>query len=82
MAKGTYAIIMDNSAVPGMASGNAHRWERTNILYSDNHVRGSLNKPDCYINPNDGSVRNWFTHDNTPLAMTQVWWNADEEGKK
>lgn len=69
--RGGYAIVMDNSAVQGLPEGNAHRWEWTNILFSDLHVSGT---------PNRETGR--FTHDATAESLTAVWQQADAEWDK
>jgi hypothetical protein len=42
-----YAIVMDNSTIPGLPEGSAHKWEWTNILFSDGRVAGSFNDDGC-----------------------------------
>ena len=86
--KNAYGIVMDNSTVEGCPQGNSHRWEWTNILYSDIHVRGSMNDKRCIRTvtgapPDEMTViDNLFTHDADTDAMTQVWQHADAEADK
>lgn len=65
------AVVMDNSTVPGRAEGNGHRWEWTNILFTDGHVKGASNEQ-----------TGRFTHDYTPEALQRAWETADQEAEK
>jgi prepilin-type N-terminal cleavage/methylation domain-containing protein len=43
----SYGVVMDNSTVQGLPEGCTHKWEWTNILYSDGRVAGTRNDPGC-----------------------------------
>lgn len=86
--KSAYAVVMDNTATEGSPQGSAHKWEWTNILFSDLHAAGALNTPGC-LRVTSGAAPNTtteiitrFTHDGTPEALTQLWRNADAQADK